>query len=562
MKQNLLNGLFLTAAMLLGVNGAFAESTTVGATDCSDNGYYANGNKKNYSVEAGHTKTITFVCHAATDEQVVAVDGTGSVWNPWYAWAVNFWDGTNNAITIEPRDYGWEDKTTNNIWTADWAICHDQNYPSGFADGTNFRDIIDGATVVATIKNFGSYVILIYDITTTSSAKYRLYFVKEYGSSSKTLWFDLIVNHAYIVIDDDATTDTENTATVTGTLYGEEHDGGGFGSGTREDFTIAPESSLTLHFKNYTNKVYTWNTWALEMQYSTYYADIVAGNNGNWGDLRDGIAFDNQNWPTDAEILEKMNGVDVVLTIVRSGATVNVTAVHTPVSGSAFTLKYSFTPAQDGFSTSDVAVRLLTEASHIDLLPVSTTISEYGWSTFSSDYALNFAKADDGLTAYTITGNTGNVVNMSAVTGTVPAGTGLLLKGTKNTSYNIPIVGSSTTDVSTNLMKAGTGSSVAYDANYGYNYVLAANGSGVAEFQRIVSGTPATVAKGKAYLALTSAPSARLCLSVDDEDITGINQIDNGQMTNDNSFFDLQGRRVAQPTKGLYIVNGKKVIVK
>ena len=30
----------------------------------------------------------------------------------------------------------------------------------------------------------------------------------------------------------------------------------------------------------------------------------------------------------------------------------------------------------------------------------------------------------------------------------------------------------------------------------------------------------------------------------------------------DNSVYDLQGRKVAQPTKGLYIVNGKKVVVK
>ena len=28
------------------------------------------------------------------------------------------------------------------------------------------------------------------------------------------------------------------------------------------------------------------------------------------------------------------------------------------------------------------------------------------------------------------------------------------------------------------------------------------------------------------------------------------------------TFFDLQGRRVAQPTKGLYIVNGKKIVVR
>ncbi|MBO7110131.1 MAG: hypothetical protein J6V97_08570 [Prevotella sp.] len=39
--------------------------------------------------------------------------------------------------------------------------------------------------------------------------------------------------------------------------------------------------------------------------------------------------------------------------------------------------------------------------------------------------------------------------------------------------------------------------------------------------------------------------------------ITGVNQNEN-----QNQYYDLQGRRVAQPTKGLYILNGKKVVVK
>jgi len=39
--------------------------------------------------------------------------------------------------------------------------------------------------------------------------------------------------------------------------------------------------------------------------------------------------------------------------------------------------------------------------------------------------------------------------------------------------------------------------------------------------------------------------------------ITGVNQNEN-----QNQYYDLQGRRVAQPTKGIYILNGKKVVVK
>ena len=47
------------------------------------------------------------------------------------------------------------------------------------------------------------------------------------------------------------------------------------------------------------------------------------------------------------------------------------------------------------------------------------------------------------------------------------------------------------------------------------------------------------------------------------KETTGISATlnDKGEMTND-SYFDLAGRRVAQPTRGLYIVNGLKVLVK
>jgi hypothetical protein len=46
-------------------------------------------------------------------------------------------------------------------------------------------------------------------------------------------------------------------------------------------------------------------------------------------------------------------------------------------------------------------------------------------------------------------------------------------------------------------------------------------------------------------------------------DVTGVEtlNIERGTL-NDNSYYNLAGQRVAQPTKGLYIVNGKKVVIK
>ena len=47
----------------------------------------------------------------------------------------------------------------------------------------------------------------------------------------------------------------------------------------------------------------------------------------------------------------------------------------------------------------------------------------------------------------------------------------------------------------------------------------------------------------------------------DDEDVTGVENIKHGTIAN-NQYFDLQGRKVSQPQKGLYVVNGKKVVIK
>ena len=48
---------------------------------------------------------------------------------------------------------------------------------------------------------------------------------------------------------------------------------------------------------------------------------------------------------------------------------------------------------------------------------------------------------------------------------------------------------------------------------------------------------------------------------LDENDVTAIEAVKTKNVEN-GQFFNLAGQRVAQPTKGLYIVNGKKVIIK
>ena len=71
-----------------------------------------------------------------------------------------------------------------------------------------------------------------------------------------------------------------------------------------------------------------------------------------------------------------------------------------------------------------------------------------------------------------------------------------------------------------------------------------------------------TIKANKAYLQIpTSAARETLTISFDDES-TGVKEVNGVKDVNDDSYFDLQGRKVTQPTKGLYIMNGKKYVIR
>ena len=77
------------------------------------------------------------------------------------------------------------------------------------------------------------------------------------------------------------------------------------------------------------------------------------------------------------------------------------------------------------------------------------------------------------------------------------------------------------------------------------------------EFHRFVSG--ATIGAFRVYFTgLTAATSARFL----DNDATGINGVQAIEKVLDGKFYNLQGQEVKNPIKGIFIVNGKKVILK
>ena len=92
----------------------------------------------------------------------------------------------------------------------------------------------------------------------------------------------------------------------------------------------------------------------------------------------------------------------------------------------------------------------------------------------------------------------------------------------------------------------------------GTHFVLNKGTKGVG-FYKMTSGK--VIGVGKAYLTYSGSLGAREFFGFEEE-ATSISTMQNLQCIMHNEVYDLQGRRVAQPTKGLYIVNGKQTVVK
>ena len=80
-----------------------------------------------------------------------------------------------------------------------------------------------------------------------------------------------------------------------------------------------------------------------------------------------------------------------------------------------------------------------------------------------------------------------------------------------------------------------------------------------------LNNTVTTIPGNKAFLVLTNAEAQAkgFVLEFEDGGTTGIETIENSRhSTEDGVYYDLQGRHVENPTRGVYIVNGKKVVIK
>ena len=185
------------------------------------------------------------------------------------------------------------------------------------------------------------------------------------------------------------------------------------------------------------------------------------------------------------------------------------------------------------------------------------TVTDAGWATYVTPFALMFYAE----VAYVVTSASTTSVQLEP-TGMVCSGTPLLMKGTEGQETIISAYIGNNLEFyapETNLLKASDGKVKGDGATI---YALANMETNGVGFYLVEEGV--IIPAGKAYLEIsdeTAAEGARSFLAIGGDDTTGINAVEKA-LKQGTEVFDLQGRRVNKALKGLYIMNGQKVVIK
>ncbi len=175
------------------------------------------------------------------------------------------------------------------------------------------------------------------------------------------------------------------------------------------------------------------------------------------------------------------------------------------------------------------------------------------WSSFYTD--TRNVRADNSTTVYTATlSSDGKELTLNEIADKIiPCGQAVLMKSTEKEPMFVTASSEGTGDYSTNSLQ-GTQVDIPTSSIEGTVYTLA-NEKGEFGYFRY---TGATLKGGKAFLVVPGGALARITIAGLGDDATGIERI--GTDESQAPCYDLQGRRVSQTQKGVYIINGKKEV--
>ena len=182
------------------------------------------------------------------------------------------------------------------------------------------------------------------------------------------------------------------------------------------------------------------------------------------------------------------------------------------------------------------------------------------WATFYSN-AGNY-QAPDGTQVFAVNLNTTTAeITMTEIPNRIAlSGKGVVMKQATESSSPSTTITMTKTETAPDVDYSGsslTGTTAAMTGAAGNIYVLNNGTQGVGFYKLKSTGT---IGANKAYLTYSGSLAPEFFGF--DGNTTSINEVRGKMEDVSGEYYDLQGRRVSQPTKGLYIVNGKKVVIK
>ena len=188
------------------------------------------------------------------------------------------------------------------------------------------------------------------------------------------------------------------------------------------------------------------------------------------------------------------------------------------------------------------------------------SLNESNGKHYATYYLPFAAKAPEGVKAYAGTVSNGNVKLTEYANGVIPANEGVLLVSDNATSATFTLANDADVTTIDNDLKGVNDVTELTNVENSEQVRIFSTKGGVVGFYKPNSNIT-SLAANKAYV-MAPATEGALALNFGGN-VTGINSVsDNAAMPNNVEIYDLAGRRVNHAVKGVYVVNGKKIIVK
>lgn len=604
---------FLLLCLLVSVMTAWADNYKVAAT-CTPlseltSGYYvirvfgdkANANG-NYLYSNGERAQ-----HDAASVTTSYEEGTDELTDANYVWKVYVGE-TNGQKTIQLYNVGankfirknaQEEYTTNNNMLGDGAIAtyitlENANSPQGFRlKSGNVFVVDDGSTTDGYLGNWA------VEETASNCAQFKVYKVG--------------IDVTYNFVLDGKTYTKKVTALGTETpqaAYNAFYTFPGYvraswadGTVSESNNTFTIECSKTNDYPVETNKWYfmkigLFGESSSNAERNGYIFDTssqIATNTQTVGLLNNGFAWKFEGNPFDGYAIVNAAGSRLVTSVVgtndnasTSPSMVNIesadkaycdkwdvqgTSVVASGSQSAYWGAHAFVlSAKDhpnyiihAYDTNKVGYWKSTAVDVGSAIVLSNTLPAISLNASNgkhyATYCLPFAaKAPEGVKAYAGTVSNGSVKLTEYANGVIPANKGVLLVSDNATSATFTLANDADVTAIDNDLKGVTAATELTGVDNSERVRIFSTKDGVAGFYKPNSNIT-SLAANKAYV-MAPATEGALALNFGGN-VTGINSVsDNAAMPNNVEIYDLAGRRVSHAVKGVYVVNGKKIIVK